>query len=182
MDAMSAGGIYDQIGGGFHRYSTDRSWLVPHFEKMLYDNALLSSLYLNAYRITGLLQYEKVVTETLDYVIREMISDDGGFFSAQDADSEGVEGKYFVWTRDEIICELGRSDGEILCQYFGVIDGGNFEGNSILHKVTTENELAAIHNMTVAKLREILDKGKMHLLNIRYQRIPPACDDKIIVA
>tara|TARA_B100001123_G_scaffold45631_1_gene46617 strand:- start:2256 stop:4316 length:2061 start_codon:yes stop_codon:yes gene_type:complete len=182
LDAMSAGGIYDQIGGGFHRYSTDRSWLVPHFEKMLYDNALLSSLYLNAYRITGLLQYEKVVTETLDYVIREMISDNGGFFAAQDADSEGVEGKYFVWTSDEIICELGRSDGEILCQYFGVIDGGNFEGNSILHKVTTENELAAIHNMTIVKLREILDKGKMHLLNIRYQRIPPACDDKIIVA
>src|SRR5207244_11332906 len=102
LDRMAYGGLYDQVGGGFHRYSTDDRWLVPHFEKMLYDNALLARAYLEAYQVTGEASYRRVATETLDYILREMTAPEGGFYSATDADSEGVEGKFFVWTPEEI--------------------------------------------------------------------------------
>ena len=112
---MAKGGIYDQLGGGFHRYSTDSEWLVPHFEKMLYDNALLSQIYLHAYLVTGNQLYRFIAEETLDYVLREMTDPQGGFYSTQDADSEGVEGKYYLWTPREIIEVLGEKDEAQIC-------------------------------------------------------------------
>ena len=132
LDSMAFGGIYDQIGGGFHRYSVDERWLVPHFEKMLYDNALLSRFYLDAFMRTRNPLYERVACETLDYVRREMTAPTGGFYSAQDADSEGVEGKYYVWTPDEIEAVLGADDVRLFCNYYGVTPEGNFEGQNIL--------------------------------------------------
>jgi len=131
LKKMAKGGIFDQIGGGFHRYSTDARWLVPHFEKMLYDNALLPIVYSEAYQITKDPFFENVVKKTLDYVIREMTSSDGPFFSDQDADTNGEEGQTFVWKKQEIEKFLGK-DSEIFCIYYDVTDGGNFEGNTIL--------------------------------------------------
>ena len=133
LDRMAMGGIYDQIGGGFHRYSTDTYWLVPHFEKMLYDNALLVRLYLHAYQVTRKPLYRRVIEETLDYVLREMTDPAGGFYSAQDADSEGEEGKFFVWRPEEIAEALGDEDGALVNMYYGVTTVGNFEGRSILN-------------------------------------------------
>ena len=137
LKKMARGGIYDQLGGGFHRYSTDASWLVPHFEKMLYDNALLSRLYLHAYQATREPEFARIAQETLDYVLREMTDEEGGFYSTQDADSEGVEGKYFVWDPEEIQNVVGYKLGNVVCHYYNVTSAGNFEGNSILH-VTKE--------------------------------------------
>src|SRR5437588_4483012 len=133
LQHMANGGIYDQLGGGFHRYSVDAEWLVPHFEKMLYDNALLSRLYLHAYLVTGNPFYERIVEETLDYVVREMTSPQGGFYSTQDADSEGEEGKFFTWTYAEIEDALPPEDAAIFMLYYDVTKRGNFEGKNILH-------------------------------------------------
>ncbi|HLR04449.1 MAG TPA: thioredoxin domain-containing protein [Pyrinomonadaceae bacterium] len=130
---MAWGGIYDQLGGGFHRYSVDAHWLVPHFEKMLYDNALLSRLYLHLYQVTKDEFFRRVAEETLDYVGREMTAAGGGFYSTQDADSEGHEGKFFVWSRTEILDALGKEDGNLFCEYFNATATGNFEGQNILH-------------------------------------------------
>ena len=133
LEKMATGGIYDQLGGSFHRYSVDQYWLVPHFEKMLYDNALLSRIYLDAYLATRNDLYRRITEETLDYVVREMVSPEGGFYSTQDADSEGHEGKFFVWTPKEVEEILGEKDGDIFCRYFDVTPEGNFEGKNILH-------------------------------------------------
>src|SRR3984893_12654825 len=130
---MAWGGIYDQLGGGFHRYSVDARWLVPHFEKMLYDNALLSRFYLHLYQVTRDPQARRVTEETLDYVRREMTDAGGGFYSTQDADSEGGEGKFFVWTPEEVTALLGEEDAALFNRYFDVSEMGNFEGQSILH-------------------------------------------------
>ncbi len=127
LTKMARGGIYDQLGGGFHRYSTDAQWLVPHFEKMLYDNAQLARTYLHAWQVTGEAEFRQVVEETLDYVLREMTSPEGGFYSTQDADSEGVEGKFFVWTPAEVLAFLGPDDGPVFCAYFDVTARGNFQ-------------------------------------------------------
>ena len=132
LQKMAYGGMYDQVGGGFHRYSTDAYWLVPHFEKMLYDNALLARLYLHAWQVTGNALYRRITEETLDYVLREMTDPAGGFYSAQDADSEGVEGKFFVWTPDELDPLLG-GDADLVMGYYGVTHRGNFEGANILN-------------------------------------------------
>jgi uncharacterized protein len=132
LKAMANGGMYDQAGGGFHRYSTDDVWLVPHFEKMLYDNALLARVYLDAFKVTGDTFYERITREILDYVLREMTDPSGGFYSTQDADSEGEEGKFFLWTPAELKEVLGE-DAELIGRYFGVTEGGNFEGSNILH-------------------------------------------------
>src|SRR5438874_1012371 len=127
------GGTYDQVGGGFHRYSVDEVWLVPHFEKMLYDNALLSRVYLAAYQLTSNPFYRRIAEQTLDYVAREMTSPEGGFYSSQDADSEGVEGKFYVWSPEEVLEALGEEDGRLFNLLYDVTRRGNFEGHNILH-------------------------------------------------
>ncbi|MFQ6019241.1 MAG: thioredoxin domain-containing protein [Dehalococcoidia bacterium] len=182
LERMARGGMYDQIGGGFHRYSTDPVWLVPHFEKMLYDNALLSRLYLHAYQVTGRPLYRRVAEETLDYVLREMTAPEGGFYSAQDADSEGVEGRFYVWTRQEIESELGVEDGALFCRYFGVSDEGNFEGQNILHQPHEAEAVAQQMGVPLERLTRALEQGKERLLAVRDLRVRPGRDEKILTA
>ena len=182
LDGMARGGIYDQLGGGFHRYSTDTYWLVPHFEKMLYDNALLARLYLHAYQVTGNSMYRKNVEETLDYVVREMTSPEGGFYSAQDADSEGEEGKFFVWRPEEIVEVLGAEDGKLVNDYYGVTIHGNFEGRSILHVPTPLPDFARSTGMDVDSLERRLQDARAKLLERRASRIAPERDDKILTS
>ena len=170
LDHMAAGGLHDQLGGGFHRYSTDERWLVPHFEKMLYDNAQLAALYLAAWQITGQPRYRAVVGDTLDYVLREMTAPEGGFYSSQDADSEGHEGLYYVWTAAEIEKALGAEDARLFEQVYGVTPEGNFEGRNIL---TGPREVAG----SATKL----DPMRVRLLALRAQRVPPARDEKVLV-
>ena len=179
---MAHGGIYDQLGGGFHRYSTDAKWLVPHFEKMLYDNALLSRLYLHLYQVTHDQFARRIAEETLDYVLREMTDKGGGFYSTQDADSEGHEGKFFVWSRDEIDRALGKADCALFCAYYDVTAAGNFEGLNILHVTQPAEEVAADFNVSIEHLNEVLDRGRKLLFQIREQRIKPGRDEKILTA
>jgi len=182
LEKMAYGGIYDQIGGGFHRYSTDAYWLVPHFEKMLYDNALLARLYLHTHLITGKPLYRRIVEETLDYVLREMTDSSGGFYSAQDADSEGVEGKFFVWTPDEIRAVLGDADSEVFSSYYGVTPNGNFEGENILNIRQDPEAFAEAHDLTQEQLDEIISRSSKALLDVREQRIHPMRDDKVLAS
>lgn len=177
---MAHGGIYDQLGGGFHRYSTDEKWLVPHFEKMLYDNALLSRLYLYAYQLTHKPLYKRIAEETLDYIVREMTAPEGGFYSAQDADSEGVEGKFFVWTSDQITGVLGESDGALLCKYFDVTPWGNWEGHNILNVPRPMSVVAKLEGLSEEELCRVIERGRKKLFEYREQRIKPLRDDKII--
>jgi uncharacterized protein YyaL (SSP411 family) len=179
---MAEGGMYDQLGGGFHRYSVDAKWLVPHFEKMLYDNALLSRVYLHFYQLTKDEFARRIAEETLDYVVREMTDAAGGFYSTQDADSEGEEGKFFVWAKDEVIKALGSREAGIFADYFDVTDEGNFEGHNILHISATLDEVAARGNVTVDEARAILDRGRQQLFQIREQRIKPGRDEKVLTA
>ena len=134
---MASGGIYDQVGGGFARYSVDARWLVPHFEKMLYDNALLARAYLHAYQVSGEPLFRRVCEETLDWAMRELRQDEGGFASSLDADCEGVEGKFYVWTPDEIRAALGDELADAAIAHFGVTEAGNFEGANILVRATS---------------------------------------------
>jgi uncharacterized protein YyaL (SSP411 family) len=180
LEKMAYGGIYDQIGGGFHRYSTDAYWLVPHFEKMLYDNALIARLYLHAYQITGKSLYKRITEETIDYVLREMTDANGGFYSAQDADSEGVEGKFFVWPLSEIVNSLDKHAAELFSRFYGASDKGNFEGNNILNIPKPLDIFCQENNVKLENLQEILDQGKTTLLEIRNRRIHPLLDDKIL--
>ena len=182
LEKMAYGGMYDQLGGGFHRYSTDAYWLVPHFEKMLYDNALLARLYLHAWQITGGDLYRRIVEETLDYVLREMTDQAGGFYSAQDADSEGVEGKFFVWTPDEIREVLGEADGNMLGGFYGVTDAGNFEGANILNIPQGPEAFALEHDIEEGDLTALIARGKPRLLREREGRIHPFLDDKVIAS
>jgi len=179
---MAEGGMYDQLGGGFHRYSVDAKWLVPHFEKMLYDNALLSRLYLHVYQITKDEFARRIATETLDYVVREMTDSRGGFYSSQDADSEGIEGKFFVWSQEEIIASLGESDGAIFGDYFDITAQGNFEGDNILHVNATIDDLASRYNTDAASVRAIIDNGRRRLFEIRERRKKPGRDQKVLTA
>ena len=182
LDRMAMGGIYDQIGGGFHRYSTDTYWLVPHFEKMLYDNALLVRLYLHAYQVTRKPLYRRVIEETLDYVLREMTDPSGGFYSAQDADSEGEEGKFFVWRPEEIAEALGDEDGALVNKYYGVTTVGNFEGRSILNvapEAAGEMERAGV---SAERLDSLLRRARVALMEARGRRIPPERDDKVLTS
>jgi uncharacterized protein YyaL (SSP411 family) len=183
LDRMAAGGIYDQLGGGFHRYSVDEQWLVPHFEKMLYDNALLVPCYLEAYQVTKDESYSRVARETCDYVLREMTDPAGGFYSTQDADSEGHEGKFFVWTPEEIRQTLGESAAETFMAMYDVTPAGNFEhGLSILHQTATLGDLAKRLGRDRGQLAgELLDsRGK--LLEVRSRRVRPGLDDKVLVS
>ena len=182
LEQMARGGMYDQLGGGFHRYSTDGHWLVPHFEKMLYDNALLSRLYLHAYQITGKPLYRRVVEETLGYVLREMTDSSGGFYSAQDADSEGEEGKYFVWSPGEIQEVLGVEKGTFLSRYFGVTEQGNLEGKNILHLPETPESVAENAGLSVERLQATVGQGRERLLAVREGRVHPDLDDKVLTA
>jgi uncharacterized protein YyaL (SSP411 family) len=180
LDRMAMGGIYDQLGGGFHRYSTDMFWLVPHFEKMLYDNALLARLYLHAYQVTGAPTYRRIVQETLDYVLREMTDPAGGFYSAQDADSEGEEGKFFVWRPEEVIEALGKADGEVINRYLGVTRQGNFEGMSILNVAEHAADVARETGMSEEEFGELLRNSKARLMEVRGRRVRPERDEKIL--
>ena len=179
---MAEGGMYDQLGGGFHRYSVDAKWLVPHFEKMLYDNALLSRLYLHVYQLTKDDFARRIATETLDYVVREMTNPRGGFYSSQDADSEGVEGRFFVWSRTEVVDVLGEQDAAIFCDYFDITDQGNFEGHNILHVNASIHDIARKHSVDATRARGIIDNGRRTLFEIRDRRIKPGRDEKTLTA
>lgn len=182
LTKMAQGGMYDQLGGGFHRYSTDALWLAPHFEKMLYDNSQLSLLYLHAYQATGNEFYKKIAIETLDYVAREMTGPDGGFYSTQDADSEGEEGKFFVWSAAEISQALGPEDASIFSRYYDVTAKGNWEGHNILHVTGSVAEIAAELNITVESLNQVLERSQAKLFALRETRVHPGRDDKILTS
>jgi hypothetical protein len=182
LERMSRGGIYDHLGGGFHRYATDSKWLVPHFEKMLYDNALLVSAYLEAYQATNNADYARVVRETLDYVQREMTHPDGGFYSTQDADSEGVEGKFFVWSAEEIAEHLGKEQAEIFNGCYDVTPSGNWEGTNILNRVQTDAQAAQSHRLDEAELARRLAGCRETLVEVRRNRIAPGRDEKILTS
>jgi uncharacterized protein YyaL (SSP411 family) len=170
LDKMAAGGIYDQIGGGFHRYSTDDVWLVPHFEKMLYDNALLSRVYLAAYQVTGWETTARIAEETLDYVLREMRSPEGGFYSTQDADSEGEEGKFYLWTPGEVREVLGEDTGREIEAYYGVSERGYTGNRNILHRTGYEMEASLLQDL------------KRKLLEKRETRVKPGRDEKVLAS
>ncbi|MDX1969371.1 MAG: thioredoxin domain-containing protein [Planctomycetaceae bacterium] len=182
LDKMAAGGIYDHLGGGFARYSTDERWLVPHFEKMLYDNALLVPVYLEAYQATEDATYLRVVRETLDYVLREMTQPSGGYYSTQDADSEGVEGKFFVWSADEIDRVLGSDDGRIFRTVYDVTPQGNWEHSNILNRPKSLEESAFALGMQVVELGTVLERCRRTLFDVRSARIAPGRDDKILAS
>jgi uncharacterized protein len=182
-DKMAAGGIHDQLGGGFSRYSTDQKWLVPHFEKMLYDNALLTQLYAELYQISGMESYMQIVESTLEFVIREMTSPEGGFYSAQDADSDGEEGKFYVWSRREIVQSLGDATiADIFCDYFGITDGGNFEGKNILSIVTSLKSLSQKYGIDPNSIEQIIKNARKKLFEFRDRRTRPGTDDKILTS
>jgi uncharacterized protein YyaL (SSP411 family) len=174
LDKMAAGGMYDQLGGGFHRYSTDARWLVPHFEKMLYDNALLARAYLEAHQVTGKTDYARVARETLEYVLREMQGSEGGYYSSQDADSEGVEGKFFVWTKDEVTALLGDR-AEAFCRFYDVTESGNWEEKNILNRLQPDSQ-------EIDASSKELDGARRVLLEAREKRVKPGLDDKVLTS
>jgi uncharacterized protein len=179
---MAKGGIYDQIGGGFHRYSVDERWLVPHFEKMLYDNALLARLYLDAARALNEPEFIAVARQTLDYVLREMTSPEGGFYSSQDADSEGEEGKFFLWTPEEVSRTLEGELAQIAMRYFDVSAEGNFEGSNILHRTIDLAEAARLFHKTEDEMTQVIATIRKKLFVARETRIKPGRDEKILAA
>ncbi len=182
LDAMAAGGCYDHLGGGFHRYSVDARWLVPHFEKMLYDNALLAACYLEAWQATGEARYAAVVRQTLDYVLRDLRDPSGGFYGSEDADSEGEEGKFYVWTPGEIQAVLGRETAETFCRVYDVTAVGNFEGRNILHLARPPAIEAGILGREPAELELVLASARQNLLAARQKRVRPGRDEKVLVS
>jgi uncharacterized protein YyaL (SSP411 family) len=182
LDKMAMGGMYDQLGGGFHRYSTDSRWLVPHFEKMLYDNALLTLAYLEAFQATGEPSYREVVEETLAYVRREMTSPDGPFYSTQDADSEGEEGKFFVWSAAEVESVLGSDPAAEFNYVYDVTPEGNWEGHNILHRAKTYEQCARLLKTDEAALRRRLNEEKARLFEVRSHRVWPGRDEKVLTS
>ncbi len=182
LTAMKNGGIYDQLRGGFARYSTDARWHVPHFEKMLYDNALLARAYLEGYQATGDSEYARVAAETLDYIVAEMQSPEGGYYSATDADSEGVEGKYFVWSHDEVQEVLDAETAAAAAAYFDIAPQGNWEGTNVLHTPRSRDDVAAELGIGLETLNGRLTAAKAQLLEVRKQRTAPALDDKILTS
>ena len=179
---MARGGIYDQLGGGFHRYSVDERWLVPHFEKMLYDNAQLVPLYLAGYQISGDRFFADVARDVLEYVAREMRSAAGGFYSTQDADSEGEEGKFFLWDVAEVRRILGDETAEVVCRYWDVSEPGNFEHRNILHVTLEVEQLAKMFRRELEATRQLLADARSKLFAVREQRIKPGLDDKMLTA
>jgi len=182
LDAMAQGGIHDQVGGGFHRYSIDNGWLVPHFEKMLYNQAHLARVYLQAWRLTGKPRFRRVAVQALDYVLRDMTSDQGGFYSATDADSEGGEGRFFLWTIEQISKVLQKSDADLMIELFGMSDRGNFEGSNILHLPVSVAEHAEHMGVPLSDLYQRLDQIREALYQARERRPRMLRDEKIITA
>ncbi|HET9136112.1 MAG TPA: thioredoxin domain-containing protein, partial [Candidatus Kapabacteria bacterium] len=183
LKKMALGGINDQLSGGFHRYSVDAKWFASHFEKMLYDQAQLLNSYLDAYQITGDIFYAEVARSIADFVISDMSHPSGGFYSAWDADSEGVEGKFYVWTHDEIKSILGDSDAEIFSYRYGITEEGNWEeGNNILFRSHTTPETAREFKIELSEVRSRLEESRNRLLAVRATRIPPHLDDKILTS
>ena len=181
LDKMAFGGMYDQLGGGFHRYSVDNVWIVPHFEKMLYDNAQLARIYLHAFQVTGDTEYRRIATETLDYVLREMTDPSGGFYSSQDADSEGEEGKFFVWSEREIDDLLG-DDSNAFKFFFDVSKDGNFEGKNILNRPRTIDSAASALKIEPFELFSLIENAKQRLFDAREARVKPHRDEKVLAS
>jgi uncharacterized protein YyaL (SSP411 family) len=182
LEAMRMGGIYDHIGFGFHRYSTDAGWLVPHFEKMLYDQALLTMAFVEAYQATGKESYAKTVSETIEYVLREMTSSEGGFYSAEDADSEGEEGKFYLWTAEELKQVLSSDDYSLFARVFDIREGGNFDkGRNVLRMQASLEDAASVLGMPEDDLASRLEKIRKMLFSAREKRVHPSKDDKILV-
>ncbi len=183
LDAMRRGGIFDHIGFGFHRYSVDEKWLVPHFEKMLYDQAMLAMAYIEAYQVTGNAQFGQVAREIFTYVLRDMTDPDGGFYCAEDADSEGKEGLFYVWTPAEVKKNLGEKTGGLFCRFYGISDAGNFEdGNSIPHIPVDPGIFANKEGMGLKELESLLEEARIKLFAARKKRIHPLKDDKILTS
>ena len=182
LERMANGGIYDQLGGGFARYSTDAEWLVPHFEKMLYDQALIVDIYLKAYQLTRKPLYARVARETLDYVLRDLQSPDGGFCSSRDADSEGQEGKFYVWSKAEVVGILGEDDAQLFCDYYDVTEAGNWDGRNILHVPRPLETVAESLKMTPAELERRLGPARQRLFDAREKRVKPHLDDKVLAS
>lgn len=180
LDMMQRGGIYDHLGGGFSRYSVDDKWLVPHFEKMLYDNALLAYSYLEAWKLTKKSLYQEITKEICDYVLRDMMHEHGGFYSAEDADSEGHEGYFYTWTYDEVRDVLRGSEATLFCDYYGITPQGNFEGRNILHTPVRLEEFAARMDKDPKELWSLFTKQRKQLFEVRKTRIHPFKDDKIL--
>ncbi|HEX6511842.1 MAG TPA: thioredoxin domain-containing protein, partial [Chloroflexota bacterium] len=182
LTKMARGGMHDQLGGGFHRYSVDAHWLVPHFEKMLYDNAQLALSYVHAFQLTGKAFYRQIAEETLDYIRREMTSPEGGFYSTQDADSEGEEGKFFLWTPSQVEAVLGQADARLFCRYFDVTPSGNFEGKNILHVPRDPDVVAEQLGLDERELETAVERGRQKVLAAREKRIHPGRDEKVLTA
>ncbi|ABK18225.1 thioredoxin domain-containing protein [Syntrophobacter fumaroxidans] len=183
LDGMRDGGIFDQVGFGFHRYSVDEKWLVPHFEKMLYDQAMLALAYLEAFQVTGRERHGRVAREIFEYVLRDMTDPDGGFYSAEDADSEGVEGRFYVWTPAEVNALLGNEIGETFCRFFDITPEGNFEdGRSIPHLAELADSLSDRDEPGIGGLEDLLEKGRRLLFEARRMRVHPLKDDKILTS
>jgi uncharacterized protein len=182
LTKMAQGGIYDHLGGGFHRYSVDEKWLVPHFEKMLYDNAQLVRIYAQIYCVTGEPLFKQVVDETMTYLMREMLHTEGGFYSTQDADSEGEEGKFFVWTEEEISQILGEESSEIFCRIYDVSEEGNFEEKNILHPILTLEQTSKLFRRELREIESLVADAKVKLFQEREKRIKPFRDEKILTS
>ncbi|RME41959.1 MAG: thioredoxin domain-containing protein [Planctomycetota bacterium] len=191
LDEMARGGIYDQIGGGIHRYSTDREWLVPHFEKMLYDQAMVSAVYLDAYQATGNEDDARTAADIFEYVLRDMRSPEGAFYSSQDADSDGYEGKYYIWTVEQVEDVLGKEEAKLFCAYYDVTERGNWFENrghapagpkNILHVPKPPAEFARLHGMDEQSLRKKVRSWRAKMLAARAKRVPPGKDDKVLTA
>src|SRR5262249_36682609 len=182
LTKMARGGIYDHLGGGFHRYSVDEKWLVPHFEKMLYDNAQLIRIYAQVYCVTQEPFFKQVVDETMNYLMREMLHTEGGFYSTQDADSEGEEGKFFVWTEAEITRLLGEDASEIFCRIYDVTEQGNFEDKNILHPILTLEQASKFLRRDLKEIESLVSEAKIKLFQERENRIKPFRDEKILIS
>jgi uncharacterized protein len=187
LDEMAMGGIYDHVGFGFHRYSVDKNWLIPHFEKMLYDQALIAMLYTEAYSATGRVEYKKTAKEIYEYVLRDMKDEEGGFYSAEDADSEGVEGKFYYWTYDELYTILDKDSADFLIEVFNVKKDGNFNdgyseqsNNNILHRKLNYKQLSENKGITELELETKVDEILSKLFKVREKRVHPHKDDKIL--
>ena len=178
LSNIANGGIFDQIGGGFHRYSTDQKWLIPHFEKMLYDNALLVKLYLHLYQITGNSIFKNIIDKTLNFIENEMLDKNGGFYSSIDADTNNIEGEYFVWTKKELTNIFDNNDLNLICDFFGIKENGNFEGSNVLHLPINEKEFLEKHNIKSSKIESLIQK----LIHERNKRTKPNLDTKILTS